>query len=146
MKLCESSIYQKISHFFKMICYLKKTLFFMVRVKRRYILFQICTKDEGNLYNPTPEELISCLQQPFTAMYGIFGCGHVWPVLKVMCWISEKRMGVFRVPRDWSSQFIDFLDSLTTINGVSLTIKVHHVSGTIDQSQRWLSENGYVIE
>lgn len=118
----------------------------MVRVKRRYILFQIRTAGDGNLYNPTPEELISSLQQPFSSMYGLFGVGHVWPVLKIKFWVSEKRMGVFRVPRDWSSRFINFLESISSINGVSLDIKVHHVSGTIDKCEQWLSENGHIIE
>lgn len=117
----------------------------MVRVKRRYILFQIIT-DKSNRYDPTAEELISSLQQPFTLMYGVFGCGHVWPVLKVMFWIPEKKMGIFRVPRDWSEKFINFLQSLSVINDVPLEIKVHHVSGTIDQAQRWFTENNYLIE
>ncbi|KAK8878183.1 RNA-binding protein pop5 [Tritrichomonas musculus] len=118
----------------------------MVRIKWRYILFQTHATNDTNTYGPTAEQLISGLQQPFMNEYGVFGWGHVWPTLKALLWSPNEGIGLFRVPRDWCTQFVNFLQSLTSINNVPLTIKVHHISGTIDQCQRWLDENGFTFE
>ena len=118
----------------------------MVRLKRRFIVFQIRTADPLNTYSPDSEDLKSALQQSFQSMYGIFGCGHVWSTLKIILWEQAKNFGVFRVPRDWSERFVLFLSTITSLNNVELHFVVHHVSGTIDQAQRWLDENSFVIE
>ena len=118
----------------------------MVRIKKRFIIFQILTDESANKYSPAPEDIVSEIHQPFQEMYGIFGAGNVFAFLKIMFWIPEKRLGVFRVPRDWCSKFKLFLDSIETFHGINVRFQIHHVSGTIDQAQRWIDENNFVIQ
>ena len=110
----------------------------MVRIKHRYIIFQIKTLED---YNPDKETLIKSLFQPFLNSYGDFGIGNVFSNLKLIVWDPINKIGIFRILRNWAKNFQNFLESQNTFGTNSLKYIIPHISGTIDQAQNWLNNN-----
>ena len=117
----------------------------MVRLKHRYVIVQLVPDDPVSTYAPESTDVISAIQEPFIAMYGLFGAGSVLTVIRLFNWNPQRRLGVFRVPSQWSQNVVHFLESLEDLSGVKLRVIVHHVSGTIDQAQAWMSDNDSVF-
>lgn len=117
----------------------------MVRIKKKFLVFQIKLEDQQSNYSPEPGEITSALGGPFTDMFGDYGAGSVLPMFRTLFWIKEKRLGVFRIPHPWLERFLIFIGQQTFLNGINVKFVIHHVSSTIDQAQRWIDENNYVF-
>jgi len=116
----------------------------MVRIKHRYLVFQLSSSNSGEEYNPTKTNLINSLIGPFTEKYGDFGTASVFPSLRVVTWDQEKKIGVIKLMRSWAETFKEFLESHRNIGTYQIKFSVHHVSGTIDQAQHWIDTN-YIV-
>jgi ribonuclease P/MRP protein subunit POP5 len=117
----------------------------MVRRKQRYLIFKIRTEDNSPL-DITRSGIAKAMHTPFFEMFGDFGAGSVLPTLRTITWLPEKGVGVFQVVRQWADNFKAMLEEMNVINNVALRITVVHVSGTIDQAQRWIDENPTLFE
>ena len=113
----------------------------MVRRKQRYILFKIRFLDEEKPPMLDKDKLLRLLAPPFREMFGEYGAGCVIPTLSIVLWMPEKNVGVFRIVRDWVDNYKLMLDEIQTIESRNVEIVVPHVSGTIDQAQKWIDEN-----
>lgn len=118
----------------------------MVRIKKRFIIFQIQKKDEESKFNPEISEVNNVVQQCFQKQYGIFGLGCILSQMKIIFWNQEKLFGVYRVPRDWSRKFNETLLTIDDICNVEVKFEIFHVSGTIDKAQKWMEDNNFVIQ
>lgn len=115
----------------------------MVRIKHRYILFKITPSSKNPLYRPSSEDILSEITQQLKKAYGDYGCGSIMPVLKIIFYDEERSLCVLRIPRDWSLRFQTFLVEINHFYEYQLNIKIHHISGTVDQLQRWLSDSNF---
>ena len=114
----------------------------MVRRKQRYILFRIEVEDSGgDDLDLNPGTIPKFLKPAFQELFGDFGVGSVFPTLKVITWIPEKNAGVFKIVREWCDNFVLMLEQIETFNHKNVKISVPHVSGTVDQAQKWISDN-----
>ena len=117
----------------------------MVRLKHRYLILQLVPEDPASTYAPEATDVVASIQQPFTEMFGLFGAGSVLTVIRLFNWIPQRRLGVLRVPAQWAPNVLHFFSTLEDLSGLKLSAVVHHVSGTIDQAQAWMSENDSVF-
>jgi RNase P/RNase MRP subunit POP5 len=116
----------------------------MVRYKHRYLIVQIRVAPECS-YTPADSDILTGMQVPFTNTFGLFGAGSALITLKILNWDRGKRLGMFRVARDWAVNLRDFLQSLESLDSIPLQFVVHHTAGTIDQAQRWMEENDFMF-
>ncbi|EAY19482.1 Rpp14 family protein [Trichomonas vaginalis G3] len=113
----------------------------MVRVKHRYIIFKIIPEDLNAADFGDGYSIPKSLAKPFIDMFGDFGAGNVLTSVNLVVWQPEKFTGVLRVARDWATNYVKMLDTIKDIKGIKADIKVPHISGTIDQAQRWIANN-----
>jgi RNase P/RNase MRP subunit POP5 len=116
----------------------------MVRYKHRFLIVQIRVAPDST-YSPDDSEILAGIQVPFTNMFGIFGAGSALVTLRMVNWDRGKRLGIFRVARDWATNLRDFLQALDSLNSIPLEFVVHHTAGTIDQAQKWMDANDFVF-
>jgi len=67
----------------------------MVRIKKRFIIFQIQTSEENKTFCPNQQDIIQEIQFQFIKQYGLFGAGKSFFLFKMMFWKEEKRIGGF---------------------------------------------------
>ena len=118
----------------------------MVRRKQRYILFRFYTENEDDHLKLDEAKIVRYLKPIFHELFGDFGVGSVFPTLKIITWIPQKNAGVIRIVREWCDNFVFMLNEIETIDQQNVKISVPHVSGTVDQAQRWIDENPSFLE
>ena len=117
----------------------------MVRLKHRYLVLQVIPADRSTHRVMTDSDIMGWIRKPFTDMYGIFGAGAVLTVMRFKYWNPDNMVGVVRVPKEWGRNVQHFFASLSELNGMQLTVRVYHMSGTIDRAQLWIGRNDNVF-
>ena len=114
----------------------------MVRIKHRFVLFRVTIPNDSD-FKPEISDITKEIGKQLKLSYGDYGSGSIMPVLKTILWNQEHLLGVFRIPRDWSLRFQSFLPTITKIQDHPVSFHIPHISGTVDQLQRWLSRSDF---
>lgn len=118
----------------------------MVRVKHRYVIFKVIPDDANTADFGDGTSIPKSLFKPFVEMFGDFGAGNVLSSISLVVWQPDKMAGVLRVARDWATNYVAMMETLDQVAGAKAKIRVPHISGTIDQAQRWIDNNPDQLE
>lgn len=106
----------------------------MVRVKHRYLLFQM-DWEKGKSVFVSSKDLSQKILAQVVEDFGDFGRGCVgrgW----IAYWNPKTGIGLFKAPREAAQMVWSSLVLITALDSIPVTIRVVHLGGTIKQCQR----------
>ncbi|RLV94180.1 Ribonuclease P/MRP protein subunit POP5 [Spathaspora sp. JA1] len=131
----------------------------MVRVKQRYILFDIlypptsvrddnddfCSSESNallSLHQSSPSEinqksLIQAIRKSLQLHYGDFGGGSAGMLMSVKYFSNKTSTGIVRCGRGSFELIVGALALITKIEGYDVLIRCTHVSGTIKKCEEY---------
>lgn len=128
----------------------------MVRIKNRYITFQILyPEDSVSEYSNdaslaihkstpafiTPKMFSNLIKQEVKLNFGDLGLGRIANSLSVKYFSSKTSTGMIRIGRDELQLICFALMCITKLNDVGVIISIVRVSGTIRKAQDFLTQH-----
>lgn len=119
----------------------------MVRVKRRYILFEVVPNDDvlrldiASVDKPlkiTEKDIIYAFRQKILQLYGDFGLGSVLKSLHVKRFTGATRLGVISVQRGQHTMVTSSMPLVKKIKDLNCMVRIVRLSGTIRGCLRYL--------
>ena len=107
----------------------------MVRVKSRYLLFEINFEDDLILESLTSSSITTIVKESIEANFGSFGSG-VTSSIQIKYFSPFTNIGILRMPREHGRMVWASLTFITKIKKIPCRIRVLHVSGTIKSAQK----------
>ncbi|CAN3366919.1 ribonuclease P/MRP protein subunit Pop5p [Diutina catenulata] len=124
----------------------------MVRIKQRYILFEIHYPLEGDyedpdqsllaFHQPSPstisaKSLLRTFRKSIEDNYGEVGAGSTGLQLQVKYFSNRTSTGIVRCPRGSYETLVGALATIDRLEAQTASVRCLHVSGTIRKCQEW---------
>jgi ribonuclease P/MRP protein subunit POP5 len=114
----------------------------MVRLKHRWLLFEIIYPNEGSVIpfsapsqNVTTRTILDGLRQQVAYNFGDHGAGLTAPSLSVRYFSAATNTGVIRVARDHYRMVWAALTFIPELGGRECLVTVRRVSGTVKKAE-----------
>lgn len=108
----------------------------MVRVKHRYILFEVIYENQNSLdINVADRQVLHVVKTSLKHNFGDYGGGLVGHSLWLKYYSVETGSGIIRCHRDHQHLLQAALTLVTSVGSKACYIKTLHVSGTIQKCQ-----------
>lgn len=121
-----------------------------MRFKRRYFCVELLVSSNGSIHYQNidaannnklkPSDLSQEIHRSIEKFYGDYGMATMMPSFSLIYFNSNTNLAIFRIARDLAERFRHLLTFIRRIgeNGVDVTFKVVHVSGSIKKCKQFL--------
>ncbi|KAI1288316.1 Ribonuclease P/MRP protein subunit POP5 [Halotydeus destructor] len=107
----------------------------MVRVKRRYVLFEVIPSDQNMSQDYhiklSEKEIIHAMRRMIEAKYGNFGLGTILKSLHVKRFNGVTRIGIITIKRGPHVFLTSSMPFIKEINSFKCSLRTFYLSGTI---------------
>ena len=107
----------------------------MVRLKARYVLFEILYPSPGTAV-ADGKHVLQALRSSIETNFGELGTGRCQSTLAVRYYNPKTSSGIIRIAREQAPIVQGALTHLRQIKGSSVVVRVTHVSGTMKKCEQ----------
>lgn len=110
----------------------------MVRLKRRYILFELTLTSEDSVADVSAGQLVGVLRAALQKNFGDLGSSHVQTSFSIKYYSKETRMGIISCHREALDMVMAAMFFVTKVDGCDVIWQARGVSGSISKCQQRL--------